>query len=150
MTIELICTHSEKAQELTLNDAVRVVAGAGIEGDFYFNKHKHPGQNITLVEAEMIEAFNREHNTELPLTATRRNLVTRGVRLNDLVGKEFSIGSQRFRGVELCEPCATLGKYLATSALGAQTIVKSLTHKAGLRADVLTTGVIRVGDTITE
>lgn len=151
MTIELICTNSGKGRPLRLNEAVRVVAGAGIEGDRYYGtQQKYPGQNITLVEAEAIERFNAEQGTQLPLTGTRRNLITRGVRLNQLVGREFTIGSARLRGVELCEPCATLGRYLATPELTSAAIVAALIHKAGLRADVLTTGVIRVGDAVVE
>lgn len=123
-------------------DRITVIANSGIEGERYFDRHDEPGQNITLVEAEEIEAFTSQYGREHDLSMTRRNLVTRGVRLNDLVGKEFTIGEVRLRGVELCEPCLSLGKRLATPELAPAAIIKRLLHRAGLRADVLTTGVI--------
>jgi MOSC domain-containing protein YiiM len=126
-------------------ESVRVVAGSGIEGDRYFEAHDEPGQNVTFVEAEAIEAFALEHRRPLDLSATGRNVVTRGVRLNELVGREFIVGSVRFRGVELCEPCLTLGEALATSTLSPARVVKHWVHRGGLRADALTSGELSVG-----
>jgi MOSC domain-containing protein YiiM len=125
--------------------SVRVVAGAGIEGDRYFDAHDEPGQNVTFVEAEAIESFALEYGRPLDLSATGRNVVTRGVRLNELVGREFIIGSVRFRGVELCEPCLTLGEALATPALSPARVVKHWVRRGGLRADALTSGELSVG-----
>jgi len=122
-----------------------VVAGAGIEGDRYFDRHEEPGQNITLVEAEEIERFILEQGRPHDLSITGRNLVTRGVRLNELVGKEFTVGAVLLRGVELCEPCLGLGQALALDEFTPATVVKSFVHRAGLRADVLSTGAISVG-----
>jgi MOSC domain-containing protein YiiM len=125
--------------------SVRVVAGAGIEGDRYFDAHDEPGQNITFVEAEAIEAFAQEDGRPVDLSATGRNVVTRGVRLNELVGCEFVVGSVRFRGVELCEPCLTLGEALASPTLSPAHVVKHWVHRGGLRADALTSGELSVG-----
>jgi MOSC domain-containing protein YiiM len=125
--------------------SVRVVAGAGIEGDRYFDAHDEPGQNITFVEAEAIEAFAREHGRPVDLSATGRNVVTRGVRLNEFVGREFVVGSVRFRGVELCEPCLILAEALASSTLLPALVVKHWVHRGGLRADALTGGELSVG-----
>jgi len=124
---------------------VCVVAGAGIEGDRYFHAHDEPGQNITFIEAEEIEAFAREHRRPVDLSTTGRNIVTRGVRLNDLVGREFVVGAVHFRGVELCEPCLTLGEALASPTLSPANIVKHWLHRGGLRADALTSGELHVG-----
>ncbi len=126
-------------------ETVTVVANSGIEGDRYFGHHDEPGQNITLVEAEEVEAFIREYGREHDLSITRRNLVTRGVRLNALVGKEFFVGSVKLRGVELCEPCQSLGKALSSPGLSPAAVVKRFLHRAGLRADVLASGSISRG-----
>lgn len=126
-------------------ESVTVVANSGIEGDRYFGHHDEPGQNITLVEAEEVEAFIREYGRENDLSITRRNLVTRGVRLNALVGKEFFVGGVKLRGVELCEPCLSLGKALSSPDLSPAAVVKRFLHRAGLRADVLASGSISRG-----
>ena len=82
----------------------------------------------------------------LPISG--RNIVTRGVRLNELVGVEFLVGGVRFRGVELCEPCLGLGKALATPTLPPAMVVKRLVHLAGLRADALSSGEVAVGASV--
>jgi MOSC domain-containing protein YiiM len=145
MNIERIYTRQKPGGPQAERDTVTVVADSGIEGDRYFGHHDEPGQNITLIEAEEIEAFAREHGRPHDLSITGRNLVTRGVRLNDLVGREFRVGSVRLRGVELCEPCRGLGKSLASTELTSAAVVKRLVHRAGLRADVLSSGVIERG-----
>jgi MOSC domain-containing protein YiiM len=144
-TIERIFLAPEPGGALIEVTSVRVLAAAGIEGDRYFKAKDEPGRNITLVEAEVIEAFNANFGTRHELSCTRRNLVTRGVRLDLLVGKEFFIGSVRLRGVELCEPCMGLGKAMATPSVRPSAAVKYLTHRAGLRADVLSSGTIATG-----
>jgi len=143
--IERIFTRSATDGSSHEHQAVRVVINAGIEGDRYFDKHDEPGQNITLIEAEEIERFITENGRAHDLSITGRNLITRGVRLNELVGKEFKVGTVLLRGVELCEPCLGLGQSLATTALTPALVVKSFVHRAGLRADVLSTGSIAVG-----
>ena len=145
MTIERIYISAAQGGRQVEQDAITVVAGAGIEGDRYFGRHDEPGQNITLVEAEEIEAFIRAHGRDHDLSITNRNLVTRGVRLNALVGREFMVGNVTLRGVELCEPCLGLGSALASPDLAAPTVVKQLLHRAGLRADVVSGGVIARG-----
>lgn len=148
MTVERIYIRQAPGGAQFEHESVTVAAGAGIEGDRYFGRHEEPGQNITLVEAEQIEAFAREHGRELDLSITGRNLVTRGVRLNELVGREFTVGSVRLRGVELCEPCLGLGTALASRELTPAAVVKGFLHRAGLRADVLSSGVIARGASV--
>ena len=127
----------------------RVVPGKGIEGDRYFggigtfSPHpQRPDFEITLVEKEKIDAFARD--TGLPFTAfhARRNLVTEGVDLNALAGREFLVGEIHIRGIRWCEPCSYLAKTTFPETL------KGLVHKGGLRAQILTEGVIRVGDAV--
>lgn len=150
MTIERIYLRPAEGSAQIERESVNVVEGCGIEGDRYFGRHDEPGQNITLIEAEEIEAFAREYGRRDDLSTTGRNLVTRGVRLNALVGREFTAGSVRLRGVELCEPCLGLGTALASAELAPAGVVKRLLHRAGLRADVLSSGVIARGAVIQE
>ncbi len=127
---------------------VSLRAGKGIEGDRYFsqtgkNRSNYQGQpdwEITLIESEVIEAFNRDKGHSFHQSDFRRNLVTEGIRLNDLVGKTFTINNVSFYGVQLCEPCASLQRRLAVS------ILPELVGKGGLRAQIRGNGVIAVGD----
>lgn len=149
MPVETICIAPARGAELQLVERARVVKGAGIEGDrFFTDGASDPSENVTLVEAEEVERFNEEHGLDLPLVATRRNVVTRNVRLNELVDQEFMIGTVRFRGVELCEPCVNLGRYLADSGLSRQGVVSKLSGRAGLRAEAMSSGTIAVGDEV--
>ena len=143
--IHIAAAASMEMEELT---AATLVAGKGIEGDRYFGRADEPGQNVTFVEAEEIEAFLRSCDRLLDLSATGRNIVTRGVRLNDLVGKEFIVGQVRFRGVELCEPCNGFGRAMASAGVSPAQVVKRMLHRAGLRADALSTGEIARGATV--
>jgi MOSC domain-containing protein YiiM len=127
---------------------VRAVPGKGLEGDRYFrgegsfSKNPGGGRQVTLVATEMLELLRSEHGIALPASETRRNLVTKGVSLNDLVGQVFHVGSVRMKGVRLAEPCNHLERLTQTGVL------KGLVHRAGLRADILDEGVLRVGDPI--
>jgi len=96
-----------------------------------------------------IESFVSEYQRAPDLSISNRNIVTRGVKLNDLVGREFMIGDVRLRGVEPCERCLGLGNALASPELSAAQVVKRLLHKAGLRADVLSSGSLACGAKIT-
>ena len=126
-------------------DQVRAVPGRGLEGDRYFDHARmEPKREMTLVEAEAIEALRSEFKINFALDGTRRNIVTRGVPLNHLVGKEFWIGDVKARGLQLCEPCATLQR------LSHPKVLPGLIHRGGLRAQILTEGLIRVGETIRE
>jgi MOSC domain-containing protein YiiM len=125
------------------------IAGVGLEGDRYatrtgsFSAKPKPGRQITLIEAEAIEALERELGLVLAPGDTRRNLVTRGVALNHLVGREFTVGEVRLRGHELCEPCGDLARMTAKPQ-----ILPGLVHRGGLRAEILEGGVIRVGGAV--
>jgi MOSC domain-containing protein YiiM len=121
-------------------EEIRAVPGRGLEGDRYFDHPKmEPKRELTLVEAEAIEGFGSEFKIDFSLDGTRRNVITRGVPLNHLVGKEFWIGDVKARGVQLCEPCATLQR------LSHPKVLPGLLHRGGLRAQILSEGMIRVG-----
>jgi MOSC domain-containing protein YiiM len=145
MAIERIYVSPVKGSSQVEQAAVSVVAGFGIEGDRYFGRTDEPGQSLSLIEAEEMEAFFRECGRVADLSLSRRNLVTRGVRLNALVGKVFTVGEVQLRGVELCEPCLGLGAILSTPNLSAAGVVDRFLHRAGLRAEVVSGGVIARG-----
>ncbi len=125
-----------------------VLVGQGIVGDRHCGRADWAGQQLTLVEAEEIEAFCAATGRELDLSLTRRNVVTRGLRLNALVGKRFRLGDCELLGVELCEPCRTLGARLANAALDAPGVVKYWRGRGGLRADVLVGASLKLGDAL--
>lgn len=125
-------------------------AGRGLVGDRYylgtgtFSKKLagKPDVEVTLVESEEIERFNREHDLSLGAGELRRNVVTTGIRLNDLVGLTFTIGEATLEGMRLCEPCPHLAKIVTREVL------PGLIGRAGLRARVVTGGTIKSGDAI--
>lgn len=137
---------SKHAEQLAI-EAVQLKRGKGIVGDRFFGQSpKNPGRNLTLIEIEAIEEFNEAYNLTINLSATRRNFLTRGIRLNDLLGKTFRVGDVLCKGVELCEPCRLLARQLPHESISQKDIIKVFTHKGGLRAEVLSDGVVRLGD----
>src|ERR1043166_6558968 len=125
----------------------RAVPGQGLEGDRYFAHQgtfskPRPDLELTLIEAEAIEALRSEFQVDFGLSASRRNIVTRGVPLNHLVDKEFWIGDVKASGLRLCEPCSQLQR------LSHPKVLPGLVHRGGLRAQILTEGIIRVGEIV--
>ena len=117
--------------------SVAALAGKGLHGDRNFcAEGAKQGQALTLIEAEALE------DAGLTGAQSRRQVVVRGVRLNDLVGKRFRVGDVECAGVELCEPCLHLQQLTRPG------IIKNLIHRGGLNADILTDGQIRVGDQV--
>jgi MOSC domain-containing protein YiiM len=143
--IESIFVAAEKGSPPVEVHEIQVVARSGIVGDRHFNKHRVPGENMTLIEAEEVERFNTAYGQSIEASSTRRNIVTRSVRLNELVGQQFKIGDVVLYGVELCEPCSKFGKALASSDMESKDVIKAWIHKAGLRVDVQVGGIIRMG-----
>lgn len=148
LVVERIFVSPERGGTQVECEHVELELGKGAVGDRNFGKSTYPGQNITLVEAEEIERFCLENARAIDLSITRRNLVTRGIRLNNLFGKEFIIGTARLKGVELCEPCSTLGSILADKSLSAAAVVKHWVGRGGLRADIIAAGRIEREDRI--
>ncbi|GLR13843.1 hypothetical protein GCM10007907_26330 [Chitinimonas prasina] len=145
MIVERIFISPERGVAQEECEHITLHSGMGILGDRYFGKHTYPGQNLTLVEAEVIEQFCAAQLRTPDLSITRRNLVTRGLRLNDLVNVEFTIGPVRLRGVELCEPCILVGNNLSSASLTPAEVIKYWVHRGGLRADVISGGEIARG-----
>ena len=126
----------------------RAVAGRGLEGDRYFNQvgtysdRPGPGRELTLVEFEAIEALESDLQIKLQPKDIRRNIVTKGVALNHLVGRTFKVGDVSLRGIRLCEPCSYL------ESLTVQGVEKGLLHRGGLRAQILNDGKIGASDRV--
>lgn len=148
-TIEHIYMASEASKPMVSRLEAEVIAGFGIEGDRYANKtgtyskNPTPGRHVTLIEAEVIEDIAQRLGIPLAPHDTRRNVTTRGIELNPLVGKKIQLGAVVLDVIRFCDPCA----YLQT--LVGRPVLKPLVDRAGIRCDVVTGGTIYVGDTIT-
>jgi len=136
-----ISTHPGK--EMQKVESIEVVAGKGLLNDRYFKDNNNNVCQITLIESENIEHYNRLSGTSLSYLSFRRNIVTKGIKLNPLVGKKFLIGKVLLKGHALCEPCLTLQKKLKQ-----ENFVKNLLHKGGLRCEIIKSGKIFIKDII--
>ena len=124
-------------------ERVRALAGKGLQGNrYFFQEGAKPGQALTLIASEAIDAVHEEHGLELTAAESRRNVLTSGIDLNALVGKRFRVGEVECYGVELCEPCTHLESVTKPG------VIKAFVHRAGLNADILTDGEIAVGDPV--
>ena len=121
---------------------VLAAAGHGLEGEYHWSDTPEPGQSLTLIAAEALEGLREDTGIDLSHEASRRNILTRGIDLNALVGRRFAVGAVECVGTELCEPCNTLAK------LTERGVLRGLVHRGGLRADILSGGEIAVGDAV--
>ncbi len=148
--LEMICLASNAGEPIRAVAEVQAVPGRGLEGDRYsegcgtWSNHPGSGKEVTLIEIEAVEAVRVEAGIDLAPQSARRNLVTRSVPLNHLVGLEFRVGEVVLRGLRLCEPCSYLEEVTR------QGLKAALAHRGGLRAIIVKGGVIRTGDTIEE
>ena len=148
--IEILLTENA-GEPLVAHPSATLIAGKGVVGDRYYSEHGTfsdkfkgaPGLEVTLIEQEQINAFNISTELNFSSSDFRRNIVTKNIDLNALVEQEFYLGKVKLKGIMLCEPCAHLEKLLDTK------VIKELTHKAGLRAQIITSGDIAISDTIT-
>jgi MOSC domain-containing protein YiiM len=139
---------ARKRAELRPVDEAEAVPGRGLAGDRYFlqegtfTKPDSPDREVTLIELEAVEALSRECDLRLQAGQARRNLVTRGVPLNHLIDREFTVGEVVLRGLRLCEPCGHL------ESLTVNGVKDGLCHRGGLRARIIRGGTVRKGDPI--
>jgi MOSC domain-containing protein YiiM len=142
--VEAIFVTSESGDLPAPVDRVRAYAGRGLEGNrYYWDSGDAPsGRAVTLIAAEAMDAVSREGDISIEPAATRRNVLTRGIDVNELVGKRFRIGDVECEGVELCEPCTHL------ESMTQPGVIKAFVHRGGLNADILSDGEISVGDAI--
>ena len=141
-TVEQIAIAAERPLMPAPVPAVRAEAGHGLEGEYHWSAAPEPGQSITLIAAEALEGLREDTGIELSHEASRRNVLTRGIDLNRLVGRRFTVGGVECEGIELCEPCNALAK------LTERGVLRGLVHRGGLRADILAGGEIAVGDRV--
>lgn len=152
-TVERVFVAKEGGAPMERVPSVEAVAGRGLRGDRYFHgtgtfvdwtdeADRPPGYDVTLIELEALEAIEREADISLNPGEHRRNIETRDVALNHLVGKRFRVGDAVCRGDRLCEPCSYLENRVADG------VQQALVHRGGLRADVLEPGTIWPGDAV--
>ncbi len=149
-SIEAIFIAPEAGVSMQSVSEARLEEGQGIVGVRYYSgvgtfseKLKDsPDSEVTLIESEQIDNFNRLHGLELDYGSPRRNVVTRGIDLNDLVNVEFRIGEALLEGIRLCEPCAHL------AGLITEKVLPGLVHRGGLRARIISGGLIKPTDSI--
>ncbi len=146
--VEILVASSPSAAMEPRQD-VRAVAGQGLEGDRYLlgvgtfsPKPQKPAYELTLIQQEHIDEFRARTGLSFTARHARRNIVTTGVDLNALVGRQFSIGDVLLRGIKLCEPCS----YLAKTSF--PEVLPGLVGKGGLRAQIVRGGTLRVGDKV--
>ena len=136
-----ICKKSSEK----INDVefVEVLPGKGVINDRHFADHNDERKKNTIIESESINFYNKKKKTKIPYLNFRRNMVTKGIRLNSLVGKELTIGPVKLIGNNLCRPCVHLEKLL-----GYNDIIKEFLLKGGLRCEIISGGKIFIGDNI--
>ena len=130
-------------QEIEKKESIEVVASKGIVGDRYFHDFNGDREQITLIESENIDYYNNTFNTKFTYLEFRRNIVTKNIQLNDLVGKTITVGEIKLKVNDLCRPCKNL-----QNRLGQSNIIKEFLKRGGLRCEILNSGFINVGDKI--
>ena len=130
-------------QEIEKKETIEVVASKGIVGDRYFHDFNGDREQITLIESENIDYYNDTFNTKFTYLEFRRNIVTKNIKLNDLVGKTIQVGEIKLKVNDLCRPCKDLQQ-----RLGKSNIIKEFLRRGGLRCEILSSGNINIGDKI--
>ena len=132
---------NQKIEEVS---KAELIEGKGIVGDRHFHENNSVKSQITLIESENIDYYNNKSNAQIPYINFRRNIITKGIKLNDLVGKKIIIGSIELLAHDLCRPCKHLQE-----TLGFNDIIKEFLLKGGLRCEIINSGKISVDDKIT-
>ncbi len=133
-------SNNKKIKEV---ESIEVLANKGVVGDRHFSDYNDPFCQLTLIESENIDFYNLKYGLNIPYVEFRRNIVTEGIRLNELIGKKLRIGNVEVEAVDLCRPCRHL-----TEILCQDNILKEFLRKGGLRCQILTSSIIKIGDEI--
>ncbi len=132
--------NNQKIREV---NSIEVLANQGIIGDRHFKEFNDPYSQLSLIESENIDYYNIKYGLNIPYIDFRRNIITKGIRLNDLVGKKFLVGEVELEGVDLCRPCRHL-----CELLDQDNIIKEFLRRGGLRCQILSSSSIEVGNKI--
>ena len=124
-------------------NSIDVLANKGIVGDRHFYESNDPYNQLSLIEAENIDEYNIKFGLNIPYIDFRRNVVTKDIRLNNLIGKKLKVGNVELEAIELCRPCRHL-----TEMLDQKNILKEFMRKGGLRCQILSSSNINIGDKI--
>ena len=140
LKIGITKNNNQKIQEVT---NIKVLANQGVVGDRHFKEFNDPFSQLTLIESENIDFYNIKFGLNIPYVDFRRNIVTKGIQLNSLIGKKIKIGNVELEGIDLCRPCRHLNEIL-----NQDNIIKEFLRKGGLRCQILSSSSINVGDEI--
>ena len=124
-------------------ESIEVIENKGVVGDRHFKEFNDPYCQLSLIESESIDYYNSKYGLNISYLDFRRNIVTKGIQINDLVGKKFHIGNVKVEGIDLCRPCRHL-----TEILNQGNIIKEFLRRGGLRCQILSSSVINIGDEI--
>ena len=130
-------------QPIKEKSSIEVYANKGIVGDRHFKDFNDPYNQISLIESENIDDYNIRFGLNIPYIDFRRNVITKGIKLNDLVGKKIKVGNVELEAIDLCRPCRHLSEMLNQN-----NIIKEFLRKGGLRCQILSSSNIKVGDII--
>ena len=130
-------------KEIVEVSSIEVLANKGVVGDRHFDEYNDPYNQLTLIESENIDYYNTKYGLDIPYKDFRRNVVTKGIQLNDLIGKKIKIGKVEVEGIDLCRPCRHL-----TEVLNQDNILKEFLRRGGLRCQILTSSQININDDI--
>ena len=130
-------------QPIKEENSIEVLANKGIVGDRHFHDFNDPYNQLSLIESENIDEYNIKFGLNIRYINFRRNIITKGIQLNDLIGKKLKVGNVELEGIELCRPCRHL-----TEMLNQKNILKEFMRKGGLRCKILSSSKISIGDKI--
>ena len=134
---------SNNNQNIEEVSSIEVLANQGIVGDRHFKEFNDPFNQLSLIESENIDYFNIKYGLDIPYINFRRNVITKGIQLNDLIGKKLLVGDVELEGIDLCRPCRHL-----TKVLNQDKILKEFLRRGGLRCQILSSSNIKIGDEI--
>ena len=140
--IKIGITENNNKKIIEVN-AIDLVAGKGVIGDRYFKDYNNPYNHLSIIESESIDNYNKKYNLNIPYVDFRRNIITRGIKLNDLIDKKILIGDVLLDVIDLCRPCRDLSEKLEKD-----NIIKEFLRKGGIRCEILSDGKISIGDQI--
>ena len=140
--LKLGITNKNNKKIIEVN-SIDVLENKGIIGDRHFDEYNDPYCQLSLIESENIDFYNSKYNLNISYIDFRRNIITKGIRLNDLINRRFLIGNVKVEGIDLCRPCRHL-----TEMLSQENILKEFLRKGGLRCQILSSSTINIGDNI--